>query len=88
MEQPNEAENHARNIKLPSEHNEETDAHQKRNRYHDPDFGTPSHALPFHEGFKVIFIKLSTDEPIVKLLRAVGKAKYGSEKERHRGKYR
>ena len=65
VEQPHAAEDGARNIQVLAEHHKEAERHQKRDSDHNLDLGMPSHALTFHEGFKVILIELCSDEPLM-----------------------
>ena len=65
VEQPHTAEDGTRDIPILAEHHKEAERHQKRNGDHNLDLGMPSHALTFHEGFKVVFIELCSDEPLM-----------------------
>ena len=65
VEQPHTAEDGTRDIQILAEHHKEAERHQKRNGDHNLDLGVPSHALTFHEGFKVILIEFRADKPLM-----------------------
>ena len=65
VEQPHTAEDGTRDIQILAEHHKEAERHQKRNGNHNLDLGMPSHALTFHEGFKVILIEFRADKPLM-----------------------
>lgn len=88
MAYPHNCKNNARNPNFLSCHHEKSKSHEQRYCRHDRQFCFQQHSLFLHEGLQMLFVQISSDKPVVKLLRTLREAEHCCQIKRNCWKYR